>query len=258
MSRTVLIVHAQPEPTSLTRTLVDTAVETLQSQGHSVLQSDLYAMGWKAVYDAEDFPQRADPARLSFVAESGNAFAGGTQTADVAAEQAKLAAADAVILQFPLWWFGMPAILKGWIDRVYAYGFAYGFRDGSNRHRYGEGGLAGKRAMLAVSTGGPASDYGPRGINGELEQLLFPITHGALYFPGMDVLPTFAVYGAARLDDAGVAAARTAWRNRLEGLFDEVPIPFRAQNGGDYPDGHQLADHIEPGRGGLAVHRSDV
>ena len=119
MSKTILIVHAQPEPTSLTRTLVDTAEHTLREAGHRVLQSDLYAMGWKAVYDAADYPRRADAERLSFIQESGHAYTHGLQTDDVVAEQEKVLAADLVILQFPLWWFGMPAILKGWICLLY-------------------------------------------------------------------------------------------------------------------------------------------
>jgi putative NADPH-quinone reductase len=152
-------------------------------------------LGWKAVYDEHDFPDRLDRERLSFVAESGHAFGTGTQPDDVRAEQAKLLAADAVVFQFPLWWFGMPAIMKGWIERLFAFGLAYGWRGAGNRYRYGEGGLAGKRASLSVTAGGPAADYGPRGINGPLDDLLFPITHGTLFFAGMEVLPTYAVYG---------------------------------------------------------------
>jgi NAD(P)H dehydrogenase (quinone) len=257
MSKTVLIVHAQPEPTSLTRTLVDVAEATLREAGHEVLQSDLYAMHWKAVFDAADFPHRADPSRLSFIRESGHAYAHGLQTEDVAAEQRKLLAADLVILQFPLWWFGMPAIMKGWIDRVWAYGLAYGYKGAGNRYRYGEGGFQGRRAMLSVTTGGPELDYSPRGINSPLDQLLFPITHGTLFFPGMDVLRTQAVYGAGRITTEGVESAKAAWRERLRSVFDEAPIPFRPQNGGDYPDGHVLADHVAPGRSGLAAHLSE-
>ncbi len=55
-------------------------------------------------------------------------FERGGKPRDIDAEQRKLVAADAVIFQFPLWWLGMPAILKGWIDRVFAYGLAYGFK----------------------------------------------------------------------------------------------------------------------------------
>ncbi len=250
----VLVVYAHPEPASLTRQLVDVTVQALEQQGHEILLSDLYGMRWKAVFDEEDFPSRADPERLSFVAESGHSYLSGQQAADIDSEQRKLLAADAVIFQFPLWWFGMPAILKGWIDRVFAYGLAYGFKRAGNRYRYGEGALQGKRALLSVTVGGPEEDYSARGINGPLEHLLFPITHGTLFFPGMDVLRTHAIYGTGQLDAHGVAAARAAWRLRLLQLFDETPIPFRPQNGGDYPDRHVLGTHVAVGQSGLPAH----
>ncbi|ANH71017.1 NAD(P)H-dependent oxidoreductase [Mitsuaria sp. 7] len=252
--KTVLIVHAQPEPTSLTRTLVDVAEQTLRAAGHEVLQSDLYAMGWKAVYDEQDFPVRTDSGRLDFVRESGHAFEQGHQPADVVEEQRKLLVADLVILQFPLWWFGMPAIMKGWIDRVWARGLAYGRNGQGNRMRYGEGGFEGRRAMVSVTTGGPSADYGPRGINGPIDQLLFPITHGTLFYPGMSVLKTQAVHGAGRMTPETVEAAAAAWRERLAHVFDEAPVAFRAQNGGDYPDGHELGEDVAPGLTGFAAH----
>lgn len=254
MSKKVLIIHAQPEPSSLTRQLVEVSVESLTAQGHEVLQSDLYAMGWKATFDEHDFPDRANTQRLSFGAESAHAYLHGRQTADVAAEQAKVIAADAVIFQFPLWWFGMPAIMKGWIDRVWAAGLAHGYKGAGNAYRYGDGAFEGKRAMLSVSVGGPAEDYAPRGIDGPLEQLLFPITHGSLYFPGFDVLPTFAVYGTGHLTAAGADAAKEAWRSRLEGLFVDAPIPFRPQNGGDYTRTNELKPHVATGQTGIMAH----
>ncbi len=250
----VLIVHAHPERASLTRQLVEVASQTLEAQGHRVMLSDLYGERWKAVFDEHDFPARAYPDRLAFIRESGHAYETGNQTADVESEQKKLLAADAVIFQFPLWWFGMPAILKGWVDRVFAYGLAYGYKGQGNRFRYGDGALKDKRAMLSVTVGGPAKDYSPRGINGPLEQLLFPITHGILFFPGMTVLPTHAIYGSEHLTPEDVEAAKQAWKARLKRLFEEAPIPFRPQNGGDYPDGHELASHVAPGRTGLLAH----
>ncbi|TKI03160.1 NAD(P)H-dependent oxidoreductase [Martelella alba] len=254
----ILLVHAQPERTSMTRHLVNIAVEVLTAQGHSVEQSDLYGMGWKAVFDSHDFPNRVNAERLSFIEESGHAFTHGAQTPDVEDEQRKVLAADAVILLFPLWWFGLPAIMKGWIERVWAYGLAYGYQDKGNAHRYGEGGFMGKRALLAVSVGGPERDYSPRGINGPLDQLLFPVTHGALFYTGMEVLPTFAVYGTGRIASDGIAKVEANWHNRLKGLFDDAPIPFRLQNNGDYPDRHVLADHVAPGQTGLSAHINDA
>jgi NAD(P)H dehydrogenase (quinone) len=200
------------------------AIGALQRAGHEVRISDLYAMNWKAVADADDFPERDKSLPLEYMTASGEAYESGTQAKDIAAELEKLLWADAVIFQFPVWWFGFPAILKGWVERVFAYKFAYGYKDAGNTYRYGDGALAGKRALLSVTVGGPEVDYSPRGINGPLEHLLFPITHGTLFFPGMDVLPTFAVYGTARIDEAGVEAAKRALEQRMVRLFVDDPI----------------------------------
>ncbi|KTQ95597.1 NAD(P)H dehydrogenase [Aureimonas ureilytica] len=233
----VLIVSAHPEPRSLTNALRDTAAAQLSADGHTVRVTDLYAINWKSAADRADFPTLAPAQRLRVPQASGEAFATGTLTDDVVQEQEGLLWADALILAFPLWWFSMPAILKGWIDRVYAYGFAYGVGEHSDTRwgdRYGEGRLAGKRAMLIVNAGGWASHYGPRGINGPIDDLLFPIQHGVLFYPGYEVLPPFVTYRADRMDEMGFEATAQALRERMRGLFAEPPISFRRQNGGDY------------------------
>lgn len=250
----IFFVYAHPNPHSLNAKLKDHAVEVLQRAGHEVKVSDLYAMKWKAVADADDFPERDKSLPLEYMTASGEAYGNGAQAKEIAAEQEKLLWADAVIFQFPIWWFGCPAILKGWIDRVFAYKFAYGYKDAGNTYRYGAGALAGKRALLSVTVGGPEADYGPRGINGPLEHLLFPITHGTLFFPGLDVLPTFAVYGTGKIDEAGVEAAKCALEQRTVRLFDDAPIAFRRQNDGDYPDRHTLAPYIAAGMIGIPAH----
>src|SRR6185295_7903681 len=152
---------------------------------------------------------------------SGHAYSTSQQRADVESEQRKLLAADALILQFPMWWFSMPAILKGWVDRVYAYGFGYGVGEHSDRRwgeRYGEGMLKGKRAMLIVSTGGWAPHYSERGINGRMEDLLFPIHHGVLHYPGFDVLPPYVMYRTGRMDEARYQRTLAELGERLDTL----------------------------------------
>lgn len=141
----VLIVYAHPEPRSLNGALRDFAVQHLEAAGHAVQVSDLYAMNWKPTLDADDMTERAPGARFDPSRDSKHAYETGTQRDDIAREQQKLKWADALILQFPLWWFSMPAIMKGWIERVYAYGFAYGVGEHSDTHwgdRYGEGMMA--------------------------------------------------------------------------------------------------------------------
>jgi len=221
--------------------------------------SDLYAMRWKAVFDEDDFPERADSGRLSFVEESGNAYLNARQTSDVAVEQQKVIAADAVIFQFPLWWYSMPAVMKGWFDRVWAYGLAYGYKNAGNKYRYGEGAFKGKRAMLSVVVGGPEADYAPRGINGPLDELLFPITHGSLFFLDLTCFPPTPCMAVPHASPSKTCwLAKAAWRLRVERLFEDAPIPFRAQNGGDYPERHILSSQVAVGQTGLLAHIADI
>lgn len=255
----VLIVYAHPEPTSLNGSLKDFAMQRLATNGHAVQVSDLYAMGWKPQLDAGDTLERQAGTPFHPSLDSKRAFAGGWQSPDIAAEQDKLRWADAVIFQFPLWWFSMPAIMKGWVERVYAYGFAYGVGEHSDARwgdRYGEGSLKGKRAMLVVTTGGWESHYSARGINGPIDDLLFPIQHGVLYYPGFEVLPPFVSYRSGKMDDARFASIREALGARLDALFDTAPIPYRPQNSGQYEiPALTLRNDIAPDRTGFAAHR---
>ncbi len=254
----VLFVYAHPEPRSLNGALRDFAIQRLQDAGHTVQLSDLYAMKWKATLDAGDMPHKPAGTRFDPSLDSRQAFESGQQSEDIAREQDKLRWADALVLQFPMWWFSMPAILKGWVERVYAYGFAYGVGEHSDRRwgdRYGEGTLAGKRAMLIVTTGGWESHYGPRGINGPIDDILFPIQHGILYYPGFDVLPPYVVYRTSRTDEARFAGIRESLGQRLDDLWTTPPIPFRPQNGGAYEiPALTLRDDIAPGQSGFAAH----
>ena len=255
----ILIVYAHPEPHSLNGSLKDFAVARLQAAGHSVQVSDLYAMQFKAVVDATDSLDHPAGTPFNPSAASSQAFRDGRQSADIALEQEKLRWADAVILQFPLWWFSMPAILKGWIDRVYAYGFAYGVGEHSDSHwgdRYGEGSMAGKRAMLVVTTGGWDSHYSARGINGPIDDILFPIEHGVLFYPGFDVLPAFVAYRTGRLDEAGYTQVCAQLGARLDQLFNDAPIAFYPQNHGAYEiPALTLKPDLAPGVSGFAAHR---
>ncbi|WP_107656451.1 NAD(P)H-dependent oxidoreductase [Nocardia suismassiliense] len=247
----VLVVYAHPEPGSLTGALKDVAVEQLRADGHEVRITDLYGMGWKAQADAEDFGAVGES---NFMLASGEAYRNGTLSADIRAEQEKLLWADTVLLHFPLWWFSMPAIMKGWVDRVLTCGFAYG-AGGDAIPRYGAGVLAGRRAMLVVSVGGKEPSYSDRGINGPIEDLLFPIQHGILYYPGMDVLPPFVVHGTIRVDDERFGEIADDLRRRMSELEKLEPIRYRPQGGGDYDRSLRLAAGRETlGSNGFGLH----
>ncbi|KAI0966601.1 Ribosyldihydronicotinamide dehydrogenase [Xylaria arbuscula] len=233
----VFIVFAHPEPQSLNGSLLRTAVEDLEAQGHEVKVSDLYAMQWKSQVDRADFPHLSPDARFQVAYASAEATASNRLTDDVKREQEKLVWADTVIFQFPMWWMGMPAILKGWFERVWSYGFGYGLGEYNEKHwgdRYGEGKMLGKRAFLVVTAGGRKEHFSARGISGPIEDLLWPINHGHLYYPGFEVLPPFIVYLSDRSDEAGFKATAEELRQKLRTISTAQPIKFRRQNGGDY------------------------
>ena len=253
-----LIVYAHPEPTSLNGSLKDFVAQRLRQAGHDVEVSDLYAMGWKAVVDAADFTDRDPNEPFHPETASKYGYQSDTQTADIAVEQRKLLEADLLILQFPLWWFSMPAILKGWVDRVFAYGLAYGVGEHSDEkwgERYGEGTFKGKRAMLIVTAGGWAPHYSERGINGRIDDLLFPINHGILHYPGFAVLPPYMIYQAGKMDVARYGRTLEELGARLDNITTTAPLPYRTQNGGDYQiPSCVLKEGLSAGRAGLDIH----
>jgi NAD(P)H dehydrogenase (quinone) len=207
----VLIVYAHPEPKSFNGAMKDTAVETLTAAGHSVEVSDLYAMKFNPVVGAGDFTgERSNPDVLSIAREQTHAVETATLAADIVAEQEKLRRADLVIFQFPVWWFGMPGILKGWADRVFARGFAY-----LAGRKYDTGMFRGKLAMVATTTGTSADTYAPDGIDGDILTVLWPLHNGLLRYCGFDVLPPFVAYMPGRVSPAQREGYLAAYRQRL-------------------------------------------
>jgi NAD(P)H dehydrogenase (quinone) len=213
----VLIVYANEKPTSFNAAMRDTAVTAFRERGDTVVVSDLYAMGFKAVADRRDFLRPPDPGHSYQVAQR-TAAENDLLGPDIVAELDKLLRADLAIFQFPLWWFSMPAIMKGWIERVVVNGRLY-----SRGRWYGNGVLRGKKALLAFTTGAPASSFRADGINLAIEDLLLPIHHGFLQFVGMDVLSPFVAYSAAYISDEERQQLLAAYRQKLLAI-DTAPV----------------------------------
>lgn len=209
----VLIVHAHHEPSSFNAALLRTAVVALHECGHHVEVSDLYAMRFDPVSDRRNFKSVFDPTRLRQQSEESHASASGGFAPELRAEMARVAGCDLLIFHFPIWWLGLPAILKGWVDRVFAVGIAYG---GGRRFRTGL--MRGKRAMCIVTVGGLPSDYDGSGASAPIEQVLYPIHRGIFEFTGFEVLPPFVAYGPDRVDPALRAAHIGALRERIARL----------------------------------------
>jgi len=250
------IVYAHPEPRSLNGALKDAAVSALTAAGHEVTVSDLYAMRFKAVADADDFPERDQTARLVYHRESGEAYSSGALAPDVAAEITRLESADVVVFQFPLWWWGPPAILKGWLDRVLVSGFAIGVPKPGTRQwlRYGEGRLSGRRGLVAVTTGGREAQFARRGINGPIEDILFPLTHGVIHYTGMTPLRPFVAFRSARASISEFEDMKAHYVARLLAAGEEEPLRYRFENGGDYNERGCLRDEVAADLDGFGAH----
>lgn len=235
----VFIVYAHAEPRSFNGAMRDLAVATLTDAGHAVQVSDLYEMKFDPVSDRRNFVSVKDAGYFKQQLEERHASEVGGFASDVQAEMEKLFWCDVLIFQFPLWWFGMPAILKGWVDRVFAMGRVYG-----GGKWYTDGALRGRRGMVATTTGGPASLYSPRGINGHIDALLYPIHNGIFYFVGMEVLPPFVAWSVARASDDQRRRYLDEWRQRLRTLDTTPPLTFRPLS--DYDEKLELRPGISP------------
>jgi NAD(P)H dehydrogenase (quinone) len=216
----LFIVHAHHEPASFNSALTREATASLSAAGHEVVVSDLYAMGFDPVSDRRNFKTVKDPNYLKQQNEESYASENNGYAVELQAEMDKLAWCDALILQFPLWWLGLPAILKGWVDRVFAVGRTYGGGRYFNR-----GILAPRRAMCSVTVGGPADAYSSVGAYGPLDPILRPINHGILGFVGFAVVEPFVVHAPARMSQEGRVDCLRAYRSRLLSLATAPVIP---------------------------------
>ncbi len=105
-----LIVTAHPLANSLCQTLANTASDVLRENGHEVVREDLYAQEFSPALNASE--------RSAYYQKT-------YDITNVQNQANNLREADALVLCFPTWWFGFPAILKGWLDRVWVPGVAY-------------------------------------------------------------------------------------------------------------------------------------
>jgi NAD(P)H dehydrogenase (quinone) len=218
----IFIVHAHPEPQSFNSAMTREATQALRAAGHDVDISDLYAMGFNPVSDRRNFVTVHNPQYYRQQSEEAYAAAHDGFAADIQAEMDKLFRCDVLILQFPLWWFGLPAILKGWIDRV----FASGGRTYGGGKWYDRGVFRGKRAMCSVTIGGAAPIYSESGLNGPISSILFPINHGMLYFTGFTVIEPFLVHAPVRIGDDERAAYLALYRKRVLELASAPTISY--------------------------------
>lgn len=142
----VLIVYAHPREEGLNRGILEAAVQTLEKNNHEVTVRDLYEINFNPVLEGADTIHIVDG---KFVRDNE------TYPEDVLYEQQLILENDLLLYIFPIWWNSYPAIFKGYIDRVFAHGFAYSFEDNKAHERF-----EGKKALFFSTTGQPQQENG--------------------------------------------------------------------------------------------------
>ncbi|POP54505.1 NAD(P)H-dependent oxidoreductase [Zhongshania marina] len=229
----VLIVHAHPEPKSFSSALFREAVHQYRRQGHTVQVSDLYSMNFNPVASAADFSTPINSDYLNYALEQRHAMSEGTIAPDIAQEVDKVITAELILFNFPLYWFSVPAILKGWIDRVFVSGKFYG-----GKRIYTQGGMLGKKVLVSVTTGGRSDMLDEGGIHGDLTGILKPLLQGSLGYVGMEVYEPFYAFHVPYLKDEKRQRILDDWGNVLTNL-EQRPIL-------DMPDLEHFDDRFYP------------
>lgn len=183
------IVLAHPEAKSFNAHLSDTSQRVLGTAGWQTTLSDLYAMDFDPREGPRHYGSRKDAETFHAQTEQRFNAENNTTPADVDGEVERLLDCDLLVVHFPLWWFGMPAILKGWMDRVFVYGRMY-----RSTMRYDTGICSGKKAIACVTTGASAESCSYSGREGDTRLHLWPILFPFRYL-GFDVFEPEIFHG---------------------------------------------------------------
>ena len=196
----VLAVFCHPMRDSFTGSVLDSFVKGAHDAGHEVEIADLYGEEFQPVMLAEDYAQ----------------FDGLPMPADVLAEQTRFERCQAFALVFPVWWWSFPAMLKGWIDRVFSAGWAFRLStDAEGRQIEPEGSLLDERkAVILCCAGGSERMYEKYGAR---EALRNQIEIGTMEYCGVADITMHILYKAWEPDEALRAAhLKTAYTTGRE------------------------------------------
>lgn len=194
-----LIVYAHPNSASLNHYFKQIVVENLQESGQEVVVRDLNQINFNPVLSLEDMHGQ----RMGKVAN------------DVKTEQDFITWADRIIFIYPIWWTGMPAIMKGFIDRVFSYGFAYRYDQGIQK-----GLLTGKKTIIINSHGKSNAEYEAMGMD---KALALTSDTGIFTYSGLEIQQHFYFDKADRASEENILE----WENQIKTTFksiDEVAV----------------------------------
>ena len=242
----VLIVLAHPEQQSFNGHLARLARDTFSERGHAVQLSDLYTSEFDPSESPKHFSVRRNPNCFDAQAEQRFSWESESSPADVKREVERIFWADLVVFQFPLWWFGLPAILKGWMDRVFVYGGLY-----TSSRRHDRGPCSGKRALMCVTTGSSEAACAYNGYEGDTFLLLWPSLF-SLRYVGFTVLRPFFLHGVrgglkgrdAEAQNVRLLKREQEYKKYLLNIDDVPTVPFNSDD--DWDENRKLKPEAPP------------
>ena len=166
-----LIIYSHPNPTSFNAAIRQTIEKKFLKAQIEYATRDLYALNFNSILNGMDF----------------ESFKSGKIPTDIAREQDYIKKAEILLFIYPIWWFGMPSILKGYIERIFSLGFAYAMTEQGP-----QGILTDKKVVILNTTGGPRNSYEQYGFNTALKTTM---ADGIFGFCGMSVLSHKYFYG---------------------------------------------------------------
>ena len=234
------IVLAHPENQSFNGHLASISQQVLGNNGYQTTLTDLYGIDFDPREGPHHYRSRQDKTIFHTQTEQRYNADNETLPPEVVSEIEKLEGCDLLVVHFPFWWFGMPAILKGWMDRVFVYGPMY-----RSSMRYDTGVCAGKKVIICVTTGASDDACSHNGKEGDTRLHLWPVVFPFRYL-GFDVLEPEIFHGVGGVafiegQESGantLAAYSSQWKRTLEQLPARPLVPYNSDS--DFDESKRL------------------
>lgn len=186
-----LIIYAHPNENSLNHHLLNTVIETLQYHNEEIIVRDLYNIGFNPVLSLNDMQGQ----RMGKVSD------------DVKTEQDHISWAEQITFIYPIWWTGLPAMMKGYIDRVFSYGFAYRYDQGIQK-----GLLKGKKTVIINTHGKSHEEYEKTGMD---NALTLTSDNGIFIYSGLEIIRHFFFDKADKASPENLKI----WKGQIKNLY---------------------------------------
>lgn len=191
-----LIIYAHPNEGSLNHSLLETVIQNTESPKHEVEVRDLYKINFDPVLSLTDMQGQRS----------------GKVSHDVQQEQDYISWAEHITFIYPIWWTGLPAIVKGYIDRVFSYGFAYRYDQGIQK-----GLLTGKKAIIINTHGKSYAEYEQTGMD---KALFLTSDKGIFLYSGLEVIRHFFFDKADKASSEDIEE----WKEQIRNIYSQTFI----------------------------------